>query len=183
MAVLCVVGMSSFVACSDDDDPIAPPVVSENGSYTGTMSYEAPEAPTAFASATADVTFEATQNSIGQDSIVFAKFPAVDIANAVMSGAGALLTEDIRYAFSYTATENSDKTEISIATKPSPLTLNLTAGENPMVVKIFVSSLEKGKYVVASKEMSYALIADSVHVNGATFPFTAMTLNFKGVKK
>lgn len=195
MAVLCVVGMSSFVACDEDDDTLTPPVfhpTAENGSYTGTMSYELPAVPAPLAATETAVGFDATQNSIGQDSLVFAEFPVAGLVTAVVGedAAAEIIAGlgKVRFATPYSATESTDKKEVSISVKPSVLTLNLpneTEPTKPMVVKVFVSAPKdsKAKYVVADKTMTYDLVADSVYVGPMKFPFTPMTLNFTGTKK
>lgn len=186
MAVLCVVGMSSFVACDEDDDVLTPPVfnpTAENGSYTGTMSFEADDVVNPLAIIETAVAFEATQNSIGQDSIVFAEFPVEGLITAVVGEALApdiiTLVGKVRYAVPFSATESKDKKEVSITLKPTTLELPAAA------VKVFVSSpaTPKGNFVVETGIMTYTLVADSVYMAGQKMEFTPMTLSFEGTKK
>lgn len=194
MAVLCVVGMSSFVAC-DEDDPIIPPVIeptNENGSYAGTMTYTIEELPAPAPHADGDepvgtpVEYVAAQSAVGIDSIYFAKFPVAELVTAV---AGPELAPgiiealgDVKYTIYYTATSTAG--DMNMVLTPKTLVLNLVIGKAAMKVEVAVEAVAGAKYVTETKTMTFSLKATSVKVNGVDFPaFQPITLSFSALKK
>lgn len=188
MAVLCVAGMSSFVACDNEDDkPIVPPVVeptAENGSYTGTMTYTIAEVPTPTADVVPEaVTYEASQSSVGIDSIYFAKFPVTGLVTAVAGEelAGDIIKAlgDVKYAVYYTAKASTDGMTMTL----DPKSLNLKLGALGDVT-VEVEAVTGAKYVTASKTMTFSIIAKNVKVGGTALPgFQPITLSFEATKK
>lgn len=191
MAVLCVVGMSSFVACGDDDDSIiTPPVVeptAENGSYTGTMSFEIPGAPAGSNVMSEPVTFDASQSTIGVDSVYFKKFPINGLINAILQeNAGPVieaLKGGVKYAVYYTAKTSTSGMDITMTPKALTITVPMPAPAPALVVEIDVESAGAAKYVTATKTITFSLKAKNVKVGGAPFSgFQPLTLSFEATK-
>lgn len=191
MAVVCVLGMGSFVACDDDDDVKIPPVstLSVQGYFEGTMSAAIdPEVnPTADETPATDAAIDFT---IDDNNIKIAKFPVAYLVDKILGSGGegiAALVGDLKYDIPYTATLNAEKTEISLTAAPKELVIEFGEGETAMKVTVSVEAVGTGLYTLASQNITFKLRAKSVIVNETPLPgFKPMTITFtakKAVKK
>lgn len=182
MAILCVIGVSSFVACSDDNEPENKPenVKIAAGSYTGVMGYTIEGTDEVKGS---DVDWTVTEVSATSGSVDFANFPVRDLIVAILGedGADAIIEAigPVAYSVKYNSVVNSDKSEIALNFAPEALVLKV--GE--MEVKVTILTPEAGNYNVAIKSMDFQLKATEVTLAGTTMEnFKPITLRFSTKK-
>jgi hypothetical protein len=158
----------TFTSCGGDDEkeplPEAKTVV--EGSYTGTMN--------------AGTTLSAT---VANGKISIAKFPVSDLVTLIVGEAAAgmviPLLPDIAYDIPFVASYNGDNSAVNLVFNPQPLTIDLSAMGQLIVVQVDPAP-DAGIYATASKKLTFAVKASAVTVNGNTLPSSAfpLTLSF-----
>lgn len=186
MAVVCVLGVGSFVACDENEDTKVPPVttLAVQGNFAGTMSavVDSEVAPVADETPAGDaITF-----SVDDKAIKIAKFPVAGLVDAILGTGGEAIAElvgDLKYDIPYTATLNAEKTEITLTTDPKELVIEFGEGKAAMKVVVTVEAVGTGLYTLASQEITFKVRAKSVMVNeSAMAEFKPMTLTFTAKK-
>ncbi|MEG0500330.1 MAG: DUF4840 domain-containing protein, partial [Rikenellaceae bacterium] len=173
MAVVCVLGMTSFVACDDDDDVKIPPVttLAVQGNYEGTMTYEIPNVPVA--AADEEVTPVKVEFTVDGESVRFAKFPVEALIKAIVKDdaqTAAIIAGigDVKYAVGYKPVLNEAKTDIEMTLDPKPLVLpQFNIGTSPMQVTVKISAAKAGNFVVLSNTYDFTLNVTAININSA----------------
>lgn len=196
--------ITSFTACSSDDDDSNIPVYSltdVEGTYSGTMltetysvqpheDAEEGEKPTG-----AEVIAEVKDNQI-----MIKQLPVDDLIKSIVGEEAAegiiANLDEINYNIPYTPAFNEDKSNILLQLQPEALKINLTIpaqtqeegeeGEDAakLLITVSIETVENGVYTYADKKLAFSIKATKVDVAGnelADFPATAFMFNM--VKK
>lgn len=194
--------VSSFTACSSDDDDSNIPVYSlkdVDGTYSGTMLTESepvnsPEnAKEGEKPAGAEVTAEVKDNQI-----MIKKLPVDDLIKSIIDNdevAEGIIANlgEINYNISYTPTFDENKNNILLQLKPEPLEIKFIApvqaqeeGEEPaeILITVTIQAEKNGAYTYEGKKLAFIIKATEVKIgedNYLDFPITTFT--FSMVKK
>lgn len=194
--------VSSFTACSSDDDDSNIPVYSlkdVDGTYSGTMLTESepvnsPEnAKEGEKPAGAEVTAEVKDNQI-----MIKKLPVDDLIKSIIDNdevAEDIIANlgEINYNISYTPTFDENKNNILLQLKPEPLKIEFIApvqaqeeGEEPakILITVTIQAEKNGAYTYEGKKLAFIIKATEVKIgedNYRDFPITTFT--FSMVKK
>lgn len=194
--------VSSFTACSSDDDDSNIPVYSlkdVDGTYSGTMLTESepvnsPEnAKEGEKPAGAEVTAEVKDNQI-----MIKKLPVDDLIKSIIDNdevAEGIIANlgEINYNISYTPTFDENKNNILLQLKPEPLEIKFIApvqaqeeGEEPaeILITVTIQAEKNGVYTYEGKKLAFIIKATEVKIgedNYRDFPITTFT--FSMVKK
>ncbi|GAA6256221.1 DUF4840 domain-containing protein [Bacteroides sp. f07] len=194
--------VSSFTACSSDDDDSNIPVYSlkdVDGTYSGTMLTESepvnsPEnAKEGEKPAGAEVTAEVKDNQI-----MIKKLPVDDLIKSIIDNdevAEDIIANlgEINYNISYTPTFDENKNNILLQLKPEPLKIEFIApvqaqeeGEEPakILITVTIQAEKNGAYTYEGKKLAFIIKATEVKIgedNYLDFPITTFT--FSMVKK
>jgi molybdopterin-binding protein len=194
--------VSSFTACSSDDDDSNIPVYSlkdVDGTYSGTMLTESepvnsPEnAKEGEKPAGAEVTAEVKDNQI-----MIKKLPVDDLIKSIIDNdevAEGIIANlgEINYNISYTPTFDENKNNILLQLKPEPLEIKFIApvqaqeeGEEPaeILITVTIQAEKNGAYTYEGKKLAFIIKATEVKIgedNYRDFPITTFT--FSMVKK
>ena len=194
--------VSSFTACSSDDDDSNIPVYSlkdVDGTYSGTMLTESepvnsPEnAKEGEKPAGAEVTAEVKDNQI-----MIKKLPVDDLIKSIIDNdevAEGIIANlgEINYNISYTPTFDENKNNILLQLKPEPLKIEFIApmqaqeeGEEPakILITVTIQAEKNGAYTYEGKKLAFIIKATEVKIgedNYRDFPITTFT--FSMVKK
>lgn len=194
--------VSSFTACSSDDDDSNIPVYSlkdVDGTYSGTMLTESepvnsPEnAKEGEKPAGAEVTAEVKYNQI-----MIKKLPVDDLIKSIIDNdevAEGIIANlgEINYNISYTPTFDENKNNILLQLKPEPLKIEFIApvqaqeeGEEPakILITVTIQAEKNGAYTYEGKKLAFIIKATEVKIgedNYLDFPITTFT--FSMVKK
>ncbi len=194
--------VSSFTACSSDDDDSNIPVYSlkdVDGTYSGTMLTESepvnsPEnAKEGEKPAGAEVTAEVKDNQI-----MIKKLPVDDLIKSIIDNdevAEDIIANlgEINYNISYTPTFDENKNNILLQLKPEPLKIEFIApvqaqeeGEEPakILITVTIQAEKNGAYTYEGKKLAFIIKATEVKIgedNYLGFPITTFT--FSMVKK
>ena len=194
--------VSSFTACSSDDDDSNIPVYSlkdVDGTYSGTMLTESepvnsPEnAKEEEKPAGAEVTAEVKDNQI-----MIKKLPVDDLIKSIIDNdevAEGIIANlgEINYNISYTPTFDENKNNILLQLKPEPLKIEFIApvqaqeeGEEPakILITVTIQAEKNGAYTYEGKKLAFIIKATEVKIgedNYLDFPITTFT--FSMVKK
>lgn len=194
--------VSSFTACSSDDDDSNIPVYSlkdVDGTYSGTMLTESepvnsPEnAKEGEKPAGAEVTAEVKDNQI-----MIKKLPVDDLIKSIIDNdevAEGIIANlgEINYNISYTPTFDENKNNILLQLKPEPLKIEFIApvqaqeeGEEPakILITVTIQAEKNGAYTYEGKKLAFIIKATEVKIgedNYLDFPITTFT--FSMVKK
>lgn len=194
--------ISSFTACSSDDDDSNIPVYSlkdVDGTYSGTMLTESepvnsPEnAKEGEKPAGAEVTAEVKDNQI-----MIKKLPVDDLIKSIIDNdevAEGIIANlgEINYNISYTPTFDENKNNILLQLKPEPLEIKFIApvqaqeeGEEPaeILITVTIQAEKNGAYTYEGKKLAFIIKATEVKIgedNYRDFPITTFT--FSMVKK
>ena len=194
--------VSSFTACSSDDDDSNIPVYSlkdVDGTYSGTMLTESepvnsPEnAKEGEKPAGAEVTAEVKDNQI-----MIKKLPVDDLIKSIIDNdevAEGIIANlgEINYNISYTPTFDENKNNILLQLKPEPLEIKVIApvqaqeeGEEPaeILITVTIQAEKNGAYTYEGKKLAFIIKATEVKIgedNYLDFPITTFT--FSMVKK
>jgi hypothetical protein len=156
----------TFASCGSNDDETPLPDVNTAvaGSYTGTM--------------TAMNTPATISATVANGKLTIAKFPVSGLVTAIlgeaMAGMVVPLLGDISYEIPFQASYNGDNSAINLILNPQPLTLDLSAMGQLVVVQIDPSGT--AIYAPTAKKLTFALTASSVTVNGGTLSSQAFPL-------
>lgn len=194
--------VSSFTACSSDDDDSNIPVYSlkdVDGTYSGTMLTESepvnsPEnAKEGEKPAGAEITAEVKDNQI-----MIKKLPVDDLIKSIIDNdevAEGIIANlgEINYNISYTPTFDENKNNILLQLKPEPLEIKFIApvqaqeeGEEPaeILITVTIQAEKNGAYTYEGKKLAFIIKATEVKIgedNYRDFPITTFT--FSMVKK
>lgn len=194
--------VSSFTACSSDDDDSNIPVYSlkdVDGTYSGTMLTESepvnsPEnAKEGEKPAGAEVTAEVKDNQI-----MIKKLPVDDLIKSIIDNdevAEGIIANlgEINYNISYTPTFDENKNNILLQLKPEPLEIKFIVpvqaqeeGEEPaeILITVTIQAEKNGAYTYEGKKLAFIIKATEVKIgedNYRDFPITTFT--FSMVKK
>ena len=194
--------VSSFTACSSDDDDSNIPVYSlkdVDGTYSGTMLTESepvnsPEnAKEGEKPAGAEVTAEVKDNQImikklPVDGLIKSIIDNDEVAEGIIANLG-----EINYNISYTPTFDENKNNILLQLKPEPLKIEFIApmqaqeeGEEPakILITVTIQAEKNGAYTYEGKKLAFIIKATEVKIgedNYRDFPITTFT--FSMVKK
>lgn len=194
--------VSSFTACSSDDNDSNIPVYSlkdVDGTYSGTMLTESepvnsPEnAKEEEKPAGAEVTAEVKDNQI-----MIKKLPVDDLIKSIIDNdevAEGIIANlgEINYNISYTPTFDENKNNILLQLKPEPLKIEFIApvqaqeeGEEPakILITVTIQAEKNGAYTYEGKKLAFIIKATEVKIgedNYLDFPITTFT--FSMVKK
>lgn len=194
--------VSSFTACSSDDDDSNIPVYSlkdVDGTYSGTMLTESepvnsPEnAKEGEKPAGAEVTAEVKDNQIMikkllVDDLIKSIIDNDEVAEGIIANLG-----EINYNISYTPTFDENKNNILLQLKPEPLEIKFIApvqaqeeGEEPaeILITVTIQAEKNGAYTYEGKKLAFIIKATEVKIgedNYLDFPITTFT--FSMVKK
>lgn len=194
--------ISSFTACSSDDDDSNIPVYSlkdVDGTYSGTMLTESEpvnsqeNAKEGEKPAGAEVTAEVKDNQI-----MIKKLPVDDLIKSIIDNdevAEGIIANlgEINYNISYTPTFDENKNNILLQLKPEPLEIKFIApvqaqeeGEEPaeILITVTIQAEKNGAYTYEGKKLAFIIKATEVKIgedNYRDFPITTFT--FSMVKK
>lgn len=197
--------ISTFTACSNDDDGDNIPIYSTKdveGNYTGLMLTESEpvvnphqnagkegEAPEGI-----EVKAEVKDNQIKID-----KLPVDELIKSIITdeGQAEIIIKgigDVSYAIPYTPTFDESKNHILLQLKPEPLVIKFAAPvpephadeeeTNEISIKVTIETNENGNFTYDGSILKFAIKATKVEVGELPFEeFPATTFSFNMTKK
>lgn len=180
--------VTTFVACSDDDDdPTAPMLTDMVSIYQGAAIVSIAELDLAEGEEgglTIDVEAE-----VKSDVIEFKDFPVTDMITLMLGEENAEQIMEaigkVNYKVEYKAAFNKDKSEIELdlTTEPLEIKFKLPAeGEDgeykEMIVKAVFAANEKGVFTYANDKLTFSLKLTELNLNGLKMATPEILINF-----